>query len=253
VISENLARELWGTPSAAIGKRIRESAPDASGRWREVIGVAQDVHEDGLHRAPPAIVYWPVMMEGFFGNAVFGMPAIAYVIRSERAGTASFVTEVQRSVWSVDPNLPVFLIRQMQDLYAASLARTSFTLVLLAIAAAMALGLSVVGLYGVTSYVLSQRTREIGIRLALGAQVTAVRRMFLMQGLMLAMVGAAVGLGAAVALSRSMSSLLFGVGPLDPGTYLAVLGVLAAAVLFAAYLPARRASEVDPAVTLRAE
>ena len=140
VISANLARELWGEPAAAIGKRVRESPPDAPGIWREVIGVVQDVHEDALNQPPPSIVYWPVFMEGFLGQPDFGTQAIAYAIRSERAGSAALVNEVRQAVWSVNGDLPVFLVRTMQDLYAASLERTSFTLVMLAIAGAMALG-----------------------------------------------------------------------------------------------------------------
>jgi predicted permease len=253
VISENLARELWGEPAAALGKRIRESAPDAPGLWRDVIGVAQDLHDDALHQQPPTIVYWPVMMESFFGNATFGMPAIAYAIRSERAGTESLVNEVRQTVWSVNPDLPVFLVRTLQDLYADSLAQKSFALVLLAIAGAMALCLGVVGIYGVISYVVSQRSREIGIRMALGARPPAVKRMFVLHGLAVALIGVAVGLVAAVAFSRWISSLLFEVRPLDPATYVAVLGVLLAAVALAAYVPARRAATLDPAETLRAE
>jgi putative ABC transport system permease protein len=253
VISEGLARELWGSASAALGKRVRESAPGAPGIWREVIGVAQDVYDYGLHRPAPPTVYWPIMMESFFGNAQFGMPAIAYVIRSERAGTASLVSEVQQAVWSVNPDLPVFLIRTVQDLYAGWMAQTSFTLVLLGIAGAMALCLGVVGIYGVISYVVAQRSREIGIRIALGARPAVVQRMFVAHGLVLAVVGGVIGLAASAALGRWMSSLLFGVSALDPMTYVAVLAVLGAAVVIAAYVPARRASAVDPASTLKAE
>jgi ABC-type antimicrobial peptide transport system permease subunit len=141
----------------------------------------------------------------------------------------------------------------VQDLYAGSLAQTSFTLVMLAIAAAMALGLGVVGIYGVMAYVVSQRTREIGIRLALGAQPAALKRMFVLGALARVAVGVAVGLAAAFALTRLMSSLLFGVGPLDAPTYVAALGVLLAAAALASYVPARRAANVDPVETLRAE
>ena len=141
----------------------------------------------------------------------------------------------------------------MQDLYAGSLARTSFTLVMLAIAGAMALALGVIGIYGVIAYVVSQRTREIGIRSALGAEPRQLAKMFLLHGLALSGVGAVVGLVAAVALGRLMSSLLFGVGPLDPVAYVAALGVIVAAAALASYLPARRAATIDPIETLRAE
>ena len=253
VISEGLARELWGEPAAALGKRVRESRPDAPGIWRDVIGVVRDVHEDGVSLDAPRLVYWPVLRESFFGQPKTGMPAIAYVVRSERAGTASFVAEINRAVWAVNADLPVFLVRTVQDLYAGFLAQTSFTLVMLAIAAAMALGLGVVGIYGVMAYVVSQRTREIGIRLALGAQPTALKRMFVLDALARVAIGVVVGLVAAFALTRLMSSLLFGIGPLDAPTYLAALGVLLAAAAFASYVPARRAASIDPVETLKTE
>jgi ABC-type antimicrobial peptide transport system permease subunit len=141
----------------------------------------------------------------------------------------------------------------MQDLYAESLARTSFTLVMLAIAGAMALALGVIGIYGVIAYVVSQRTREIGIRLALGAEPRQLKKMFLLHGLALSGVGAVVGLVAAMALGRLMSSLLFGISPLDPTAYIAALGVTIAAAALASYLPARRAAAIDPLETLKAE
>jgi hypothetical protein len=150
-------------------------------------------------------------------------------VRSERAGTASFAAEISRAVWAVNADLPVFLVRTVQELLAGFLAQTSFTLVMLAIAAAMALGLGVVGIYGVMAYVVSQRTREIGIRLALGAQPTALKRMFVLDALARVAIGAVVGLVAAFALTRLMASLLFGIGPLDAPTYLAALGVVLAA------------------------
>jgi predicted permease len=253
VISEKLARELWGTPEAALGKRVRETVPTSSSLWREVVGVVQDVHEESLGQDPPPLVYWPVLMERFAGQETLGTPAIAYAIRTERAGTSSFVNETRQAVWSVNPSLPVFLVRTMQDLYADSLARTSFTLVILAIAGAMALGLGVVGIAGVMSYVVSQRTREIGIRVALGAKPTHVKRMFLLHALGLAATGVAVGLVAAAALSRFMASLLYGVGPLDATTYIAGLAVILGAAGIASYLPVRRAATISPMETLRAD
>jgi ABC-type antimicrobial peptide transport system permease subunit len=181
------------------------------------------------------------------------MPAIAYAIRTERAGTASFVNEVRQAAWSVNSSLPVFLVRTMQDLYAGSLAQTSFTLVMLAIAGAMALGLGVVGIAGVMAYVVSQRRREIGIRIALGAQPARVKNMYLKHGLGLAAVGILVGLAAAVALTRYMESLLFGVTPLDVPTYGVALAVILIAAALANYLPARRAATISPAETLKSE
>jgi predicted permease len=253
VISESLARELFGTPAAALGARITDSTPDSSPAWREIVGVVEDVHEDALNESPPAMVYWPTLMQKFWGNDLFGQPAIVFMVRSERAGTAGLVREIEQAVWSVNPTLPVFLVRTLGDLYAASLARTSFTLVLLAIAGAMALALGVIGIYGVIAYVVSQRAREIGIRLALGARAAKLERMFVGQGVRLALVGVAIGLVAAVALTRVMASLLFGVAPLDPLTYAAALAVILAAAALASYVPARRAAMIDPMETLRAE
>jgi predicted permease len=246
LVSENLARELWGEPRAAIGKRIRWDARDGTGAWHEIVGVTQNVHEDGLDQPPPPIVYTPLITDGT------DLRGVTYVIRSRRAGTRTFADEVRQAVWASHPDI-VVTIRTMQEIYAASFARTSFMLVLLAIAGAMALLLSVVGIYAVISYAVSQRAPEIGIRLALGAQPPAVKRMFVLHGLAVAAIGIAAGLGGAAAFSRFLASHLFGVRPLDGATYLAVLAVLLAAVTLAAYLPARRAAGLDPAETLRAE
>jgi predicted permease len=246
VISEELAREIAGEPSAALGKRIR-TAVEGSG-WHEVIGVAQSVRQHGLYEDPPSMVYWPVLVANRFGQS-----SVAFVIRSERAGNATFIEEVRQAIWSLNGSIPVAQERTMQSLYAGSLARTSFTLVLLAIAGAMALALGVIGIYGVIAYVVAQRTREIGIRSALGAEPRQLERMFLLHGLMLSAVGVVVGLVAAAALGRVMSSLLFGIEPMDPLAYVAAIGVILAAAAIATYVPARRAAKIDPIETLRAE
>jgi ABC-type antimicrobial peptide transport system permease subunit len=193
-------------------------------------------------------VYWPVLIANTFGRS-----AVTFAIRSERAGTASFVAEIRQAIWSVNANIPVAEERTVRDLYAGSLARTSFTLVLLAIAGSMALALGVIGIYGVIAYVVSQRTREIGIRSALGAEPRQLKGMILRHGLALGAVGIVVGLGAAVALGRFMSSLLFGISPMDPVAYLAALGLILAASALASYLPACRAARIDPVETLRAD
>jgi ABC-type antimicrobial peptide transport system permease subunit len=175
------------------------------------------------------------------------------VIRSPRAGTEQFLNELNETVWAVNANLPLAQVRTLGDLYDRSLARTSFTLVMLAVAGATALLLGLVGIYGVISYAVTQRTREIGIRAALGAQQTDLKRMFVRDGLLLAVAGVICGLGAAVALTRFMSTLLFGVHALDVTTYVAVSLVLGAAAALASYVPARRAATVDPVIALRAE
>jgi ABC-type antimicrobial peptide transport system permease subunit len=153
----------------------------------------------------------------------------------------------------VNASLPLASVNTMQEIYSQSLERTSFTLVMLAIAGAMALALSLIGVYGVISYAVSQRTREIGIRLALGAQKGVLRWMFVRSALVLTGIGVVIGLGAAAALMRLMKTLLFGISPLDPLTFLAVPLILAIAAALASYLPARRAARIDPVEALRAE
>jgi ABC-type antimicrobial peptide transport system permease subunit len=251
VVSADFAREIAAEPAGALGKRVR--TPFGQDAWREVIGVVENVHEDGLYVEPPTFVYWPASMQDFVNSSVFGMPAIAFVIRSERAGTAGLTKEVRQAIWSVNGSIPISLERTMLDLYSGSLARTSFVLVMLAIASGMALLLGVIGIYGVIAYVVSQRTREIGIRSALGAEPRQLGKMFLMQGLALSAVGAVVGLVAAMGLGRLMSSLLFGVGPMDPVAYVAALGVMIVAAAFASYLPARRAAATSPMEALKNE
>src|SRR5580658_3847679 len=251
MVSENLEREAWGTPANAIGKRLTE---DPSLPWREVIGVIQDVREKGVQEKATEIVYWPAMVENLYGHG----PAqpirdVTYVIQSDRAGTQSFLNEVRQAVWSVNSNLPVASVRTMEDVYGKSMARTSFTLVMLGIAGAMALVLGIIGIYGVISYTVSQRKREIGIRLALGAQSGDVLRMVFKQGAKMALVGVAIGIGAALALTRLMTNLLFGVTAYDPMTFGVVAGLLMLVALLACYVPARRAMLVDPIVALRYE
>jgi putative ABC transport system permease protein len=251
LISENFARELAAEPASALGKRIRTFLDTDA--WREVVGVVQNVHETGLHEAAPTFVYWPLLVENMWGTPAYGTPAAAYAIRSERAGTASLAEEVRQAVRSVSPGIPIGPERTMQDVYSDSLARTSFALVMLAIAGGMALLLGIIGIYGVLAYVVSQRTREIGIRSALGAEPRQLTKMFLLHGLTLSGVGVVVGLVVAAALGRSMSSLLFGIAPMDPAAYLAAIGVILAAAALASYVPARRAATIDPMETLRAE
>jgi predicted permease len=253
IISENLAREWWGDPRAALGKRLREAGE--ADPWREIVGVVENVYDNGMQVKPQEFAYWPALMDRYIWGDEHGF-AVGYgmfAIRSKRTGTEGLLAEAQQGIWSVNGRQPVFLVTTLKELYDQSMARTSFTLVMLAIAGGMALVLGVVGIYGVIAYVVSQRTREIGIRMALGAQPAGVSRMFVRQGLLLAGVGAALGLGAAAGLTRLMSSLLFGVTALDPLTYVAVSALLILAALLASYLPARRAMVIDPVEALRAE
>ncbi|HTA46228.1 MAG TPA: ABC transporter permease [Bryobacteraceae bacterium] len=253
IVSENLAREWWGDPRAALGKRIREGG--AADPWREIVGVFQNVYDDGVQTKPPSFVYWPALMDRYIWGGENGSAVGAgmFAIRSNRTGTEGFLNDARQAIWSVNGRQPVFLIHTLKELYDQSMARTSFTLVILAIAGVMALLLGIVGIYGVIAYAVSQRTREIGIRTALGAQPAGLLGMFVRHGLWLAGIGAALGLVAAAGLTRLMSSLLFGVTALDPVTYAAVAALLIAAAVLASYLPARRAVATDPVQTLRAE
>jgi putative ABC transport system permease protein len=237
VVSENLAREYWGEPSKALGRRLGGS-PDM---WTEIVGVVGNERLDGLNQPAPPIVYWPIENNR----------DMAYVVRSPRVGRPEFLRELQQAVWAVNPNLPLSSVRTLDDIEADSMAQTAFAMVMLAIAAAVALLLGLVGIYGVIRYIAAQRTSEIGIRMALGAQTGDVRRLFLRHGLVLTLCGIAVGIGAAIFLTRVMSALLFGVTPMDPVTYAAASTGLAAVALLATYLPARRASGIDPIVALR--
>lgn len=253
IVSENLAREMWGSPAAALGKRIREFY-DKSSPWREVVGVAGNVHDDGVYQAPSSTVYWPAQVRGrTFGLAGYQPRRVTVAIRSERASTEGFLREVAATVRSVHASLPLAQVRTLGEIYDLSMARTSFTLVMLGIAGAMSLLLGVFGIYGVISYAVAQRRREIGIRLALGAQPREIRRLFLRQSALLVGIGLAIGLGGAVGFTRLMASLLFGISPLDPVAFTAMPILLGAAAVLAGYLPARRAVAVDPVETLRAE
>jgi ABC-type antimicrobial peptide transport system permease subunit len=214
-----------------------------------VVGVVQQVHQDGLLEAVPSMVYWPVLTS----HRLFGRLDGAFVIRSDRAGTAALRNEVRQAVRSVNGAIPMTREGTMRELYADSLARTSFTLVMLAIAGGMALALGVVGIYGVIAYVVSQRTREIGIRSALGAGPRALKKMFLLYGLTLSGVGVVVGVIVAALVGESMSSLLFGIEPMDPAAYIGTIVVILVAAALASYLPARRAAAISPMEMLKTE
>lgn len=254
VVSEGFARESWGSAAAAVGQRVQEfsGAP-----WQQVIGVVQDVRHNGVDSAAPSTIYWPALINNPYSQdhkpTADWVRSAAFVVHSSRVGTQAFTTLVEQAVWRVNANLPVASLRTMQDVYGQSMARTSFTLAMLAIAGAMALALSIIGIYGVISYAVSQRTREIGIRLALGAQKSTLSWMFVRSALAMTASGVVIGLCAAAGLTHLMRSLLFAISPLDPVTFATVPVVLAAAALLASYLPARRAAAVDPVVSLRAE
>ena len=250
IVTENFARENWPNPADALGKRIRVATTDD---WREIVGVVGNVFDNGVSQPPPTTIFWPVMMDRFEGDKEFVARDIAFAIRTSRAGSESLMKDVREAVWSVNPNLPLSDVNTVDFYYKKSIARTSFTLIMLGVAGSMALLLGVVGIYGVIAYSVSQRTREIGIRMALGAQARALTRMFVQHGLRLTAIGVVLGVVAAIAVMRLMSTLLFKVSPVDPVTYVTVcIGLLVPAWL-ASYLPSRRVATVDPVEALRSE
>ncbi|HEX2512883.1 MAG TPA: FtsX-like permease family protein, partial [Xanthobacteraceae bacterium] len=243
VVSEILAREYWKTPSNAVGKRVRGFGPT----WYDIVGVVGPERDDGLNQPATAIVYWPLL------NRVYQRNSMSYAVRSSRVGSPGFLTELRQAVWSVNPDLPLAGVQTLDEIRSRSMAQTSFAMVMLAIAGSVALLLGGVGIYGVIAYVAARRTREIGIRLALGAQAADVRRMVLGQGMRLASVGIVIGLLGAVGITRVVRALLYETSPTDPLTFAAVIPVLMAAALLACWLPARRAMRADPIVALRCE
>jgi predicted permease len=250
IVSAKVAREFWGSPAAALGKRIRVSTKDD---WREIVGVTGDVHDDGTNKDAPPIVWWPIRTDHFEGGMVHLQRFVAYAVRTPRAGSESLMKDIRQAVWSVNANIPLTDIYTESHFYSRSLARSQFTLIMLALAAGIALLLGLIGLYGVIAYSASQRRREIGIRIALGAQRSTITGMFVRQGLLLAVTGVACGLLVALAATRLLRSLLFHVSPMDPLTYTAACLALCGAAALASYIPSRRTATVNPVEALRAE
>ncbi|MBO0800405.1 MAG: FtsX-like permease family protein, partial [Blastocatellia bacterium] len=248
IVSEKFAREYWSDPVNALGKQIRQSQ---KGDWLEVVGVVGDVHQFGVDKEAPALVYWPILVANIGGSDILLVRRAIFSIRSLRAGSEGLVNEIRGAVLSVAPNLPLAEVNTLDYYYTRSMARTSFTLVMLAVAGGMALFLGIVGLYGVIAYSVSQRRREIGIRMALGAVKSNVLNLIISQGIKLALIGVAIGLAGALGLTRLLSGLLYGVKPDDPLTLVTVSALLMAVALFASYIPARQAAKVDPLVALR--
>lgn len=250
MISENMAHEWWGSAQAALGKKIRVGGTDD---WREIVGVAEDAHFNGVDKPAPTTVYWPILRANFEGQKIDVRRGMIFAVRSPQAGSQAFMHEIEQAVWQVNANNPLSNQMTMEQMYRKSIARTSFTLVLLSAAGAMALLLGVIGIYGVISYTVAQRSREVGIRMALGAQRSGLVGLFVRQGIMLTLIGAATGLVVAFAVMRLLSSILFNVSPFDPLTYAAITAVLLLTAGVACWLPSRRAASVNPVDALRAE
>lgn len=259
VVSANLATAHWGDPNAAIGRRLR-LAPTVP--WTTIVGVVGDVRMQSLERAAEMTVYLPVnsswLSMGTTGGAearlVLDLLPRAMTFTLQTSGPPAEIAASARAMMrQLDPALPLFEVAAMNDVVSASMARTTFTAWMLAAAAGIALLLGVIGVYGVIAYTVGMRTREIGLRLALGARPGLVRGMIVTQGVRLVAAGIAVGLILTVMLTRSLQALLYGVGHNDPATLLLVTAMLGGAALLAAWIPATRAGRVDPAVTLGGE
>jgi putative ABC transport system permease protein len=254
VVTANFVSDYWASPADAIGKRITVFQGDAgTAEWREIVGVVGNEHDDGMSTDAVATVYWPQVVENWWGQELLTQRSMAYAVRVAAGDPNALQAQVREAVWSVNPNLPLARVTTLDQFVSDSMGRTSFTLIMLAIAAGVALFLGAVGVYGVISYIVAQRTREIGVRMALGAQQAEVRRMVLKQGGALAGLGVVIGLIAASFLTRLMAALLFGVQPIDVPTFGAVALALSGIALLASWLPARRASAVDPVTALRFE
>ena len=246
VVSTGLANHWWGDGSA-IGKRIRE---DEDEDWFEIVGVVGDVHFVSLQVPAEETIYFPLLT----GSAEEpDVPAFLSLVLRTTVPETTLTGAIRRATREVDPRLPIARQLPVERLVAQSMARTSFTLVMLGIASSVALFLGSVGIYGVISYLVSQRTAEIGVRIALGAPAGLVRRMVVNRGMTLASVGIGVGLAGALTLSSVIAALLYNVSATDPVTYVAVAVMLAVTALLASWVPAVRASRLDPVEALRAD
>ncbi len=251
VVNETFARQHWKSAGEALGKRIGIRG----GLW-EIVGVVGDVREGGLDQDPVATAFFPTVgpdATPATRDSLYATPGLTLLVRATEGGGSALAPAVIRAVHEIYPDLPVSRVRSMDDIAQSSMARASFAMVMLALAAGVALFLGAVGLYGVISYVVAERTREIGVRMALGAEQGAISWMVLRQGFGLAILGIGVGAVAARAVTGLLTSLLHGVGPLDRVTFGTVAFALLAVALVASWLPARRAAKVDPTVALNAE
>lgn len=242
VITEKTARHFWPGENP-IGKRIKPGSSASQSPWREVIGVVKDVRQNDFIAEPKLQMYLAYRQTNAFAPN-------ALVVRT-RVDPLSLGSTVQRTIWDVDKDQPVSDINTMENIVSAAVARQRFSMMLLGVFATLALVLAAVGIYGVMSYSVAQRTREIGIRMALGAQRSDVLKMTVKQGLKLVGFGLVIGLAVAFVLTRVMASLLFGVSATDPLTFLSISAVLLAVAVLASYIPALRATKVDPMVALR--
>jgi predicted permease len=246
VISETMARRFWPGEDPT-GKRLTPGSPDSVNPddWITVVGVVKDVRQFELVADPKPQMYLTHLQAGFF--------APRHLVVSTEVEPLSLAGAVRKTIWEIDKDQPVSNVSTMETVLSESIARQRFSMLLLGIFAAVALVLAAVGIYGVMSYSVAQRTHEIGIRMALGAQKSDVLKLAVGQGMKLVLLGVAIGLAAAFILTRVMASLLFGVSATDPTTFITISLVLVIAAVLASYIPARRATKVDPMVALRYE
>ncbi|MGA7918843.1 MAG: ABC transporter permease [Candidatus Acidiferrales bacterium] len=243
IVDEYLAQQYWANEDP-IGKRIRTGGLESEGPWLTIVGVVGRIKQDALDSNPRIAFYLP--------HSQYTTPAMNVVLRSE-VTPAALTSAIKKEIHEVDPDLPIYNVRTMDNRVQASLARRRFSMVMLSLFAFLALALATIGIYGVMAYAVSQGTREIGIRLALGATPSDILWLVVRQGMILAMTGVTLGLLCAFALTHLIRSLLFGVRASDPLTLLAIAGLLAGIALVASYIPARRAARTDPMVSLRCE
>jgi predicted permease len=249
LVSANLAERLFGERSA-LGQRIRRARrnrPAGQEQWSTIIGVVANVHDAGIAEEPPEIVYLPILDAPIEPDYTAGF--LAFAVRSALPA-ASLVPDIRAIVRELDPSLPIASVRTMESIVAAASARTRFITLLLLVAAVSALFLGVIGIYGVLSYAVALRRREIGLRIALGARTDDVVRMVIRDGVRMTALGLLCGAAAAAVLVRSLRGLLFGVGPNDPATFISMAVLLLIIALIACALPARRAARVDPVEVL---
>ena len=244
IVDEYMANQLWpgGDP---IGKRLRLGADATSGAWVTVVGVVGRVKQDRLDSESRMAMYFP--------HTQFPTRAMNIVLRTATTDPARIVPEAAAAIRTLDPDLPIYNVRTMASRVGESLARRRFSTLLLTMFAGLALGLAAIGTYGVIAYLVSQSTRELGIRMALGATPRGILLMIVRQGAIMGALGITIGVAGALALTPLMQSLLFGVRPSDPLTYLGIAVLLAMVALAATVVPARRAATIDPMVSLRAE
>ena len=244
IISEKTARQFWPGQDP-IGKRLKPGSSTSNSPWREVIGIVKDVRQNDFIASPKRQMY-------FTYRQLKNIAANALVVRTS-IEPVSLAVPVRNAIWSVDKDQTVADIDTMDHIVAQAVARQRFSMLLLGLFAALALLLASIGIYGVMSYSVAQRTREIGIRIALGARRADVLQMTLKQALKLVGVGMILGLAAAFLLTRVLQTLLFGISATDPITFLGISLVLLAVAILASYIPALRATKVDPLVALRGQ